>query len=391
MSRASGKEHHDPVDFANGLSAKMASASRHVCLFLGAGASKACGLPDVSGLQKKILDGVTPQQHEQFSAQLDGRNLEDALSRLRRIAALLRGEEQIDGLTGDDAADLDRDVCRQVVAALDMEAADLKPMFRLAAWAGRARYGLPVEVFTVNYDTLLEASFEELKVPYFDGFVGNLSARFRGDLVESNPREPESWLPPFMVRLWKLHGSVNWAWVDDESSRVVRLGVPVADGDAAAIYPSDAKYDESRRVPFLVLHDHFRQALYEPEAFVLVSGYAFGDQHLNEILFEAAEARPRSEICVFCHGDIPAVLAERATETPNLQVVGAERAILACIDAPWKEPEELPPTDIWNDGRLSLGDFSSLATFLTRSSPPQRVLEARLEKLLAAGEADVDG
>ena len=378
---------HDPVEFANSLGAKMASASRHLCLFLGAGVSKACGLPDVSELQQRVIDGLDAEQKVAFESQLEGRNLEAALSRLRRIAALLEGEEKIDDLDAGAATALDRAVCLQVVSALGIDDADLKPMLRLAAWLGRARYSLPVEVFTVNYDPLLETALEALKVPYFDGFVGNLKARFRADLVETQRERPDQRLPPFMVRLWKLHGSINWAWVEDESSRVVRLGAPVADGDAAAIYPSDAKYDESRRVPFLVLHDRFRQALTEPESLVLVSGYSFSDQHLNETLFEAAEAHPRSEICVFCHDDIPTVLAERAVETPNLQALAAERAIVSCIDGGWVKPEETISEDIWKDSHFGLGDFRALARFLTRSSPAQRVLEARLEKLLAASEA----
>jgi len=377
---------HDPVDFANALGLKMASASRHLCVFLGAGASKACGLPDVGELQGKVLAGLSKKEKQTFSSQLEGRNLEEALSRLRRIAALLEGDQKIDGLNVGSAGELDRAVCRQVVAALDTASADLKPMLRLAGWLGRARYTQPVEVFSVNYDPLLETGLEELKIPYFDGFVGNLRARFRADLVEGNRERPDQWLPPFMVRLWKLHGSVNWAWVDDESSKVVRLGAPVADGDAAAIYPSDAKYDESRRVPFLVLHDRFRQALSEPESLVLVSGYSFSDAHLNETLFEAAEAHPRSEICVFCHEEIPKTLAEHALETPNLQALSPKRAIIACIDGSWSDPDDEVPDDIWDEGEFGLGDFARLARFLTRSSPSQRVLEARLEQLL--GDAD---
>lgn len=45
---------HDVVGFVNGLSEKLASRSRHVCVFIGAGASKACGLPDVAGLTEHI-------------------------------------------------------------------------------------------------------------------------------------------------------------------------------------------------------------------------------------------------------------------------------------------------------------------------------------------------
>lgn len=67
---------HNPVEFADALGTKMASASRHLCLFLGAGASKACGLPEVQELQQKVLDGLTTGHRSTFKAQLKGRNLE---------------------------------------------------------------------------------------------------------------------------------------------------------------------------------------------------------------------------------------------------------------------------------------------------------------------------
>lgn len=375
---------HDPVEFANALGAKMAAASRHVCLFLGAGASKACGLPDVAELQQKVLDGLDTDQRQAFEVQLANRDLEQALSRIRRIGALLEGSEELDGLTAETATRLDQAVCRQVVAALNTENADIKPMLRLAGWLGRASYQLPVEVFSVNYDPLLELGLEAMKIPYFDGFVGNLEARFRADLVEGNRERPDQWLPSFIVRLWKLHGSVNWAWMEDDSSKVVRLGGPVPNGHAAAIYPSDAKYDESRRVPFLVLHDRFRAALAEPESLVLVSGYSCSDDHLNETLFEAAESHPRSEICVFCFDEIPEVLEARAMETPNLQALSPKRAIVSAVDAGWQDPSDPVPEEIYKDGSFGLGDFRAMAQFLTRSSPSQRILEARLKSLLEA-------
>src|SRR6266571_2163128 len=100
---------HQVMPFANGLSAKLATRSRHVCVFLGAGASCACGLPDVSGLQARVLDGLASDQRTAFEGQLSGRNLEQALSRLRRIATLLdEATGQVDGLTAQEATDLDR-------------------------------------------------------------------------------------------------------------------------------------------------------------------------------------------------------------------------------------------------------------------------------------------
>jgi SIR2-like domain len=380
---------HQVMSFASGLSAKLATRSRHVCVFLGAGASCACGLPDVSGLQERVLDELVGDQRGAFEGQLLGRNLEQALSRLRHISTLLdKATDQVDGLTAQEAADLDRAVCRLIVGSLTLADADLAPMLRFAAWVARADYHLPVELFTVNYDLLLETALESLSVPYFDGFTGALRARFRTELVEAGAADADGWLPSFLVRLWKLHGSVHWAWESDQRTEVVRLGMPVADSEPAAIYPSDAKYDQSRRVPFLVLQDRFRRALHQPETLMLISGYSFGDEHLNEMLFDAVRRRPRSELIAFCFGDIPDTLAERASVTPNLQAVARHEAILGGVRAHWEPLKDATP-DLWADDGLALGNFSSLAGFLARSSPPLGELEARLSDLLAKAAANV--
>ena len=361
---------HNPMQFVNELSSKLASRSRHVCVFLGAGASTACGLSGVSQLEDGVRRRLKADDMEQLSGQLQERNLEQALSRIRRIAALLEGNSVLDGLTREEAASLDRNICQAIVDELSAGSADLEPAIRFASWAARADYHWPLEVFTVNYDLLMETAFESMRLPYFDGFVGNLRGKFQTDLVEGTPKDPEHWLLRSFVRLWKLHGSVNWAWDTDAEAEIVRLGAPVSSKSAAAIYPSDAKYDESRRVPFMVLQDRFRRALAQPETLTLVAGYSFGDEHLNEVLFDAAARRPRSEIIVFCYSDIPQVLQDRAKLTPNLQAVTTDKAILGGRLAPWQPPEDdLDSVDFWAEGKFTLGDFSKLAGHLAFSSP----------------------
>jgi hypothetical protein len=338
-----------------------------------------------------VLAQLGGEQRAAFEGLLAGMNLEQALSRLRRIAALLDDEDDtIGGLSARAAADLDRAACRLIVEALKVVCADLGPMLRFAAWAGHADYHLPVELFTVNYDLLLESALESLGVPYFDGFAGALRARFRTELVEAEVRDHADWLPSFLVRLWKLHGSVHWAWKDDRRTEVVRLGAPVADDEPAAIYPSDAKYDQSRRVPFLVLQDRFRRALNQPETLMLISGYSFGDDHLNEMLFDAARRRQRSELIAFCFGDIPDQLVEQATTSPNLQVVGRHEAILGGVRAEWETLKD-DGSDLWGDDGMALGDFANLASFLARCSPPEGELEAQLSELLAKAVANTGG
>ena len=296
---------------------------------------------------------------------MEGRNIESALSRLRRIAALISGDETVDNLTAKQSVDLDSAVCQAIVKALDIKEANLTPAYNLAAWCARADYRLPVEIFTTNYDLLLETALEKRRVPYFDGFVGTIRAGFHTELVEGSSVPDGEWVPAFFVRLWKLHGSVNWAW--DGNRQIVRMGQPVPEGLAAAIYPSDTKYEESRRVPFVVLQDRLRRALHQPETLLIVSGYSFGDAHLNELIFDAASRRERSEFVVFCYSDIPEVLAQRAITTPNLQVTSGHEAILGGVRSEW-EPPDVPSPNLWDNDQFTLRDFGSLAAHLSRST-----------------------
>lgn len=123
---------------------------------------------------------------------------------------------------------------------------------------------------------------------------------------------------------------------------------------------------------------------------MIISGYSFGDAHLNEMLFDAARRRPRSELIAFCFGDIPDTLAESASVTPNLQAVAGHEAILGGVRAEWEPLKDATP-GLWGDDGLALGNFSSLAGFLARSSPPQGELEARLSELLAKAAANAGG
>jgi hypothetical protein len=377
---------HDPLTFVNSLSAKLATRSRHICALLGAGAARACGLPDIAGLTAGIKTSLPAEQAAAFTSLLEHRNLEEALSRLRRIQALIDGTDQkVDDLTAAEARKLDRAICAAIVAQLELGSADLEPMLKFAAWIARADYHLPVEIFTLNYDLLTETALEHLRTPYFDGFVGTFNGSFRTDLVEATPSDEDAWLPPFIARLWKLHGSVSWQWSNND---VIRLGQPVHSSDAAAIFPSDMKYDESRRVPFVVLHDRLRRALLHPETLTIITGYSWSDEHLNEVIFDAARRRPRSEVIAFSRSTLPEALVEHAREIPNLQAVTGTEAVLGGVKADWKDGGTTPD-DVWADNKLALREFGPLAEFLARSSPPQRELEARLAEVLAtaAGSA----
>jgi len=372
---------HDAASFIRDLGARLASRSRHVCLVLGAGTAKAGGLPDVGELIEIVLRALEPEPRAAFAFQLRNRSLEEGLSRVRALSNLLSADQELDGLSATSARSLDRLVCNAIVAALDISSADLGAAQALAMWIRRTDYARPLEVFCLNYDLILEAAFESARLTYFDGFVGALNSPFFEELVDPDPPR-HTGLPPGFARLWKLHGSVNW--YRDVHGQILRSGSPIEGDLPVAIYPSDLKYEESRRAPFLVLHDRFRRALSEPETLTLVSGYSFGDSHINEVIFEAAARRERSEIVAFIYSDIPEALGERASSTPNLQVVGRAEAILGGIRSEWTPPT-ITANLYWTDGKFALPDFRRLALYLARSSSSERadaVLDALVARLM---------
>ena len=144
----------------------------------------------------------------------------------------------------------------------------------------------------------------------------------------------------------------------------VAVRTALAADDAVAIYPSDEKYEDSRRLPFVALMDRFRRALLEPETITLVAGYSFGDAHLNEMLFDAAQRHPRSEVVGFCFGDIPREVEERAASTRNLVVLSPGSAIVDGRKAEWSSATDIP--GVFEGGSFLLGDFARLAAFLAR-------------------------
>lgn len=340
---------------------KLAARSRHVTFFLGAGASKACGLPTIAELLDLVRVDIRPTYDLPANILFAGtRTLEEGLSQLRRIRSLLRDGTAITGFTLTTADELDAAICSSIVRHLSGDGADIEAYRLLSAWLNGQQYTRPVELFTVNYDLLLERGLEAERVHYFDGFIGALKGRFRADLVDNMADSARS-LPPTCVRLWKLHGSTNWQAfkTEDGANEIVRVGQPVT--TAAAIYPSDEKYDESRRMPFVVLMDRFRRSLETPESLTIISGYRFGDDHLNEMLFEAAKLYPRSELWVTCFDDIPDHLSREALKYRNIVVHAPKAAIVGGKLYGWKT-EPIP--GIFEDDHFLLGDFRYLTKAL---------------------------
>jgi hypothetical protein len=352
---------HNAEEAAKELAEKLASRNRHVMFLLGAGASCAAGLPDVNQLKRAVENVLVGADKVDYQRLGTNRNIEEILSRLRLISQVLSGStESLDGLTTDRAQELDQRICTAISNVIQGGTLNLDAHLRLARWCARTSYMRPLEIFTMNYDNLIEKGLEQIGVPYFDGFTGNYEGLFRADLVDSTDGRDDVTPPPGWVRVWKLHGSISWSRVTrGGASVIIRTAKP---SESLAVYPSIQKYEESRRIPFVVLGDRLRRALAIPETTCIVSGYSFADEHINDLLYDAAQFYPASEILVLCYSDIPPKLAERAKSLPNLTVCSPSKAIIGAQEKEWQKITDETP--FWKAGAFILGDFSALTQFL---------------------------
>lgn len=133
-----------------------------------------------------------------------------------------------------------------------------------------------VEVFTTNYDVVLETCAEEFDLPLTPGRTKSvrpvLETRLWNGMMPTSPK--------IRGLITKLHGSIDWT----RGKGVIHVGVPTYRGrhdEHAILYPGlkGAPTDPL----FGTLHEFFGKSLSEAKAAVFV-GFAFRDEHINNII-----------------------------------------------------------------------------------------------------------
>ena len=387
---------HDPLRAALEFREQLASDKRRLAFFLGAGISMAVGVPGIDGLTRKVADSLLDPLKSQFAlvrSRLQGRaNVEDVLNRIRLCRELLEGSKdgQQDGLTGVDAKKLDAAICGEIYKIMRADPPQgMKPHVTFAQWlhALHASRECPVEIFTTNYDLLLERAMEEVGLPFFDGFIGSVAPFFAPESVEADgTKGSDTGYPPrAWTRLWKVHGSIGWHLTKEAvggKTRITRLTDRAPKpGEELMIFPSREKYADSRKLPFLTYQDRLRRLISSGEALLVVAGYSFSDEHLNEILFQGLRANGRLAITVLTYGLPGTAGGAGDRKTPddmlaygeryrNLTVYGPDKACIGGMLGDWTGPSRKRKDNeawpFWDDARkqFTLGDFNALASYL---------------------------
>jgi hypothetical protein len=169
--------------------------------------------------------------------------------------------------------------------------------------------GMPLHVFTLNHDTVLEQYLTESRIEYTVGF----------ESIENNFRywSPEVFESSIhVVRLFKLHGSVNWFRYEPSAATGSNDPVGMAiDGRHWLIIDPNGelrwrhhgrpmllvgtfnKIPEYTNRIFADLFYEFRRAL-RKTGVLIVSGYSFGDQGINMQVSEWADSSDKALMVV---------------------------------------------------------------------------------------------
>lgn len=339
-------------------------------------------IPVVVPLTADVLNALKSDYEavlEAIQYELEGPNIEDVLTKVRGFGNVL-GVNKVHGLDAEGYSKLADAICEKIgeIVSKDLPPS-ANPFSYLVGWIGGVDRENPVEIFTTNYDLLMEQALERAKVPYFDGFVGAHEPFFDPSTVAKND------LPNRWVRLWKLHGSLGWK--QSENGKIVRTG---DSNSSELIYPEHMKYARTEKGPYAALFERLRAFLSTPDTILITNGFSFADLHIASWIEESLSGNPSTSVIAFQFGDLDKEThaASIASRRPNMTVFARDGAVINCVAASWK-PGELQNKD-WLAIRLSywkaggttekaefvLGDFTAFAEFFALSTTEQDIKEA---------------
>ncbi|PPZ91910.1 hypothetical protein C3729_07590 [Cloacibacterium normanense] len=270
---------------------EILATPKQVGLLLGAGVSKACGLPNIEDITKKVKAGIT---NAKFNELIDATDtVENILNKTQQLKVLLNSGKVINTLKEQHIIDIEKEIKKTIFKELSIEI-NTDNFNKLVVWLNFINKDYEKEIFTLNYDLLVEQALEKVSLPYFSGFIGNVKPFFITDSVDDfqGLYVKQSW-----VKLWKLHGSLNFVkGVDD---RIYIDNDKNTASENLLIYPSMDKYLSSRRAPYISYLDRFRKYLIDKEKILFVLGYSFGDDHINEVIVNGLNNNHRLSIIAF--------------------------------------------------------------------------------------------
>jgi hypothetical protein len=354
---------HDPKNIIENIRNHLATHDRPIAFLFGAGTSSAVNIAPVvkSGekrLYKPLVPSIEPLTERCKAAVVNlGKafsnawellerecakvNVEHILSRIHSKIDAIGAQEKLLGLSMTELQRME-DAIRKTIAGAVILKEDMiperLPHDNFTLWIRRSGRTIPLEIFTTNYDILFERALERAHIPFFDGFVGGYEPFFFGESLGNEELLPgNKW-----IRLWKIHGSVNWQLVKHSGKeKIIRTQVTPT---GEMIFPSHRKYDQSRKQPYTALMDRLGQVISKAHSLLICCGYGFGDEHINAVLFSVLDNYRTTNVITLQFGELSQEnqVVKWATERTNFTVIGANGGV---IGGRWGTWQLLNPVD----------------------------------------------
>jgi hypothetical protein len=312
--------------------------SEHLTLLTGAGISSAVHFlatgnsgADMGRMEFSCYGNEIKKSSEE-TAKKSGRGEANIEDEIRTLNELIRGlqivcstgekprtEEKIKSLE----RDLDLGITNFANAVLDSERNIIESekeepaeylMNFLLSFASRIATRERLNIFTTNYDRIIEFGSELAGLHLIDRFVGNISPIFRSSRlnidihynppgIRGEPRYLEG-----VINFTKLHGSLDWI---EKNNTVRRFSLPYGaqniksysqDG-SLMIYPNSSKDRETAEYPYVELFRDFASSVIRPNSTLVTYGYSFGDDHINRVLLDLLTI-PSTHLVIIAYKDI---------------------------------------------------------------------------------------
>lgn len=293
-----------------------------IVFLLGAGASKDAGYPLMAELsadfERHLKKEGSPAQNDLYSAiqrrlrmPEGGVNIERIIQFCEHLsvfkeephASAVHGWRRPFGATQEVVASLVSEMRGYIKSELsEGDLGDPFYLMRLLSVTDRR----PVDIFSLNYDRLVETICARQNVRFTTGF---------SEVWDPKLFDDEEW----DVRLFKLHGSVDWYRVTP-SGPIYRGGpehfaFSKSTTQDTLIYPSLGK--STHADPYATLLQRFSDRLMEADLLVVI-GYSFQDDHIRRLVTDRMTVNRSLQVLVV-DPNAREVLRASGDESPGLE------------------------------------------------------------------------
>lgn len=153
------------------------------------------------------------------------------------------------------------------------------------------------KIFTPNYDLAFENACEKIGVNYNNGFRGVHMRKFDPDTfhnetyVKQDSVEKGKRITTYL-NIYKLHGSISWQYAESLKDLYNIKEIQISDTEkkedfsfeSLMIYPIQTKKSYSLDLPYSELFRNLSKSLSETQNTLVIIGYSFLDEHINDII-----------------------------------------------------------------------------------------------------------